>query len=504
MKQPPTVVFVLAARAGERYGARTGVALAALRASNPRVRAVIVCDRDTDASLRDAGAPLVSQADRWLTFDTPPGGAAFQSRFLKTTLRSRLDGPFLYIDSDVFVRGPLDEIFSLDCDVAGAPNHSRDTLAEQIWEQDEVMLRNMGWAIGSEVYINGGVLFWNDTMGARRLADEWHRRWALSAGRHESVRDQPAFNSALLATGPRLAVLDHRYNAQVFTSPRVATDAVAWHFYAADDSRIPERYSALVDEVVRTGTATLEDVLTMVACRDPWSPADLQELVIKSASLHDQIFALQAERSDRRRHVLETAEALGVTQAELRGARAELRDTKVELRDTTATLQETTVKLQDTTVELRVTTVELRVTKVELRDTTAELQDTQAELGRTRVELQHTDAKLHAATAELQDTRAWLLAVRTDMEILKSTEHSLRLEFRALQERERAARAELLFARQEVMSGHAELAKTSALLTQILSSKSWWLTRPLRAMDAMASQLRRGVLSNRDEDPPSP
>ena len=497
MKHPPTVVFVLAARAGERYSARTGVALAALRASNPRVRAVIVCDRDTDASLRDAGAPLVSQADRWLTFDTPPGDAAFQSRFLKTTLRSRLDGPFLYIDSDVFVRGPLDEIFSLDCDVAGAPNHSRDTLAEQIWEQDEVMLRNMGWAIGSEVYINGGVLFWNDTMGARRLADEWHRRWALAAGRHESVRDQPAFNSALLATSPRLAVLDHRYNAQVFTSPRVATDAVAWHFYAADDSRIPERYNALVDEVVRTGTATLEDILAMVACREPWSPADLQDLVIKSASLHDQVFALQAERSDRRRQLLETAEALGATQAELRGPRAELRDTK-------ATLQETTVKLQDTTATLRDTTVELRVTTATLQDTTVELQDTKAELGRTQAELQDTDAKLHAATAELQDTRARLLAVRTDMETVESTEHSLRLEFRAVQERELAARAELLFARQEVMSGHAELAKTSALLTQILSSKSWWLTRPLRAMDAMASQLRRGVLSNRDEDPPSP
>ena len=131
------------------------------------------------------------------------------------------------------MRGNLSEIFALDCDIAGACNHSREVVAEQVWEKDREALEAIGWEIGKETYINGGVLFFGDTAGACRLADEWHRRWSESSRSGVYFRDQPALNSALHAIKPRLVVLPDRFNAQFMETPEAAINADIWHYYSS-------------------------------------------------------------------------------------------------------------------------------------------------------------------------------------------------------------------------------------------------------------------------------
>jgi len=43
------------------------------------------------------------------------------------------------------VRKPLTPLLDLHCDIAAAPNHSRDTLVEQIWSVDQANLDAIGW-----------------------------------------------------------------------------------------------------------------------------------------------------------------------------------------------------------------------------------------------------------------------------------------------------------------------------------------------------------------------
>ena len=77
---------------------------------------------------------------------------------------------FCFIDSDTFVRGDVSPIFSLNVDIAGACNNSRDEFTEQVYEPDAETMASMKWSVGGRVFLNSGVLFYNETPGARRFA----------------------------------------------------------------------------------------------------------------------------------------------------------------------------------------------------------------------------------------------------------------------------------------------------------------------------------------------
>lgn len=248
----------------------TRVAVASLRLSNPGFILVVACDRDTDCAMRQARDPLIDAADEWLVADTPPGDAGFRNRFVKTSLRALIDGRFLFLDSDIFVRGDLSEIFALDTDIAGARNHSRAAFDEQVWDQDAATLKVMDWKTDNEVYLNGGVLFYNDTPGARRFEAEWRRRWMKSFRERANYRDQPALNSALHNTQARLTVLPDRFNAQFKFTPSVASGAVIWHYYSSNAEPPQTRFELLVNDLVRGATLDMGKLAEMLKSGHPW------------------------------------------------------------------------------------------------------------------------------------------------------------------------------------------------------------------------------------------
>ena len=258
-------VFAITSQGNDFYAAMTRVAVASLRLSNPTMRLVVACDAESDLAMKHHREPLIDEVDEWLVVETPSGDAGFRNRFVKTSLRATVTGPFLFLDSDIFVRADLSEIFQLDTDIAGARNHSREAFAEQVWKQDRATLDAMGWEIGNKVYINGGVLFYNDTDGARRFGDEWHRRWMKSFAERSNFRDQPALNSALHAIQPRLCVLADRFNAQFKVSPWVAQDSVVWHYYSS------------AADVSHTSFELMVNALPLDTCVDP---AKVKEIAV--------------------------------------------------------------------------------------------------------------------------------------------------------------------------------------------------------------------------------
>ena len=140
--------------------------------------------------------PLLDAIDEFVSCDTPEGDPGYRNRHVKTRLRQIIEGPFLYLDSDTFIRGDLSPIFSLDTDIAAACNHSQNELVDQVWEQDAETLASMNWRVGKKPYINGGVLFYNETPSAHRFASRWHQKWLASVEHCARHRDQPALNAA--------------------------------------------------------------------------------------------------------------------------------------------------------------------------------------------------------------------------------------------------------------------------------------------------------------------
>lgn len=263
-------VFAVTSTGGDLYAAMTRVAVASLRLSNPRMRVIVVCDAQTNQALTACRSPLIGEVDDWRVVATPAGSAGFRNRFVKTRLREALQGAFLFIDSDMLVRGDLSALFALDADVAGARNHSRQAVVEQVWSGDQATLDAMGWRVRPDVYINGGLFYLADTEGARRLGDEWRRRWLQSFVQRGSYRDQPALNASLMSTQASLAVLDDKFNAQFKTSPAAAFQAVAWHYYASDDAPRYTRFEQTVYEVQQGAELDGEVIRAMISHWHPW------------------------------------------------------------------------------------------------------------------------------------------------------------------------------------------------------------------------------------------
>lgn len=242
------IVYVITSAGRDAYTAMTRVSAASLRMTNPGAKIVVACDAETDRAVRASNDPLLGEVDEWLAFETPPGEAAFRNRFLKTSLRQRVSGEYLFLDSDTIVRDDLAPVFRMGGDIAGAPAHAREEHPCCIWSGDQKTLDEMQWAIGRELYVCGGVLWVSESDGAHRFYRLWHEKWQAAHRQLGEFRDQPALNSAIHDSHVACARLPVRYNAQICANPLCMPDAAVWHYFYS------LRYQAHshIDELIQT------------------------------------------------------------------------------------------------------------------------------------------------------------------------------------------------------------------------------------------------------------
>jgi len=269
--KPCKVVYAVTSSGRDFFSSMTRISATAIRISNPKAAIVLACDDHSVAAMRHSRDPLLDEVDELITCCTPAGDCVFRNRFVKTRLRVLYDGPFLFLDSDTLVRDNISKIFLLDTDIACATNHSRNSIEQQLYPHDTAILSTMGWPHRQDVFVNGGVMFYNDTPGAARFCDNWHRKWLSSYKFTKKHYDQPALNAAIFATEPRLEILPHRFNAQFKATPAAASKATIWHFYSSlrGDEPITE-FEQLVVNLVKGTELRRSRVESILQHDHPW------------------------------------------------------------------------------------------------------------------------------------------------------------------------------------------------------------------------------------------
>ena len=264
------IAYVVTSSGRDIYTAMTRISAASLRRSNPGARVAVACDAETDRALRAERDPLIGEVDEWLAVETPPGPPVFRNRFIKTSLRRRIQGPYLYLDSDTIVRNDLAALFAMPGDLGGAPNHSRNWFSHQISGIDQATLTQMGWSSSPTVYVNGGALYASESDAAHRFYRLWHEKWLDSYRRRRDYRDQPALNSAIWETHAACSILPHRFNAQITHAPEVAADAAIWHYYSAQKRDGYNNVDEFIQQSVGLDRLDPERVAKLVASRIQW------------------------------------------------------------------------------------------------------------------------------------------------------------------------------------------------------------------------------------------
>lgn len=281
-------VFAVTSRGNDFYSAMTRVASASIRLTNPLIQIVVACDHETDKRINAAKDPLKSEVDEWLVLPTPEGSDSFRNRFVKISLRQALTGPFLFLDSDILVRDDLSEVFKINADLAGARNHSLPDIKDQIWSEDREELDRMSWPIPSDIYVNSGVLLYNDTPGAHRFGEEWRRLWLEGYSKTGRYRDQPAFNTSIKSTQINLHVLPDCFNAQFKTNFSAVNNASIWHYYSSCFGARPGTvFEAVVRSLIQGKSLDFDCVRQAIESPNPW---------ISQGAISTKVFTGAADR----------------------------------------------------------------------------------------------------------------------------------------------------------------------------------------------------------------
>ena len=287
-----TITYCLITQGADVHSVSTLVSALSIRRLHPTARILVLTDADSARNLRDCHHALLTIADELIIESAPDGTAALRHRFIKTRLRKRVAGDFLYLDADTVVLAPLDEVFQTTAPFAAVPNHnSAEGAMEPNFADELEIFRANQWAIHPSPYINGGVLYFRDTPETHAFCELWHQKWseASRGGRHN---DQQALNSAIWDSGITCAVLPHRFNAQIHARPRASLGASIWHIYATTPPEFgpTAHWNALIARGLASGTITAADVDRLCRKRHPWIVSNPVDALLVWSMVHRRDF----------------------------------------------------------------------------------------------------------------------------------------------------------------------------------------------------------------------
>jgi hypothetical protein len=230
----------------------------------PELEKVCVMDRRTYKFASACGFRFSDWIETLTVVEASEATPLLNSRFLKTSLRTLVQGDFLFLDIDAILAN-RELIGHLDCPCVGAAQNL-DHLRVVPGFPEEIgrtVYQPMGWEHPFLPYANTGVLFCRDNPASHRFFGTWHRLWKEQTRRLGICLDQPSFNRVVWEHPECLTVMPRAFNAAVDVDPEFETGAWVYHYYISIYSGKARRDSLLgivAREIQRRGqihTATL-------------------------------------------------------------------------------------------------------------------------------------------------------------------------------------------------------------------------------------------------------
>lgn len=229
------LVYVLTCAPDKHYIEQALMAVWSARHWNPNVYIVLIVDDLTDKLLVGKRAEILDYISEKIVvpFDDTSLSMMYRSRFIKTSIRQRIDGNFLFVDCDTIIQKPLNEIDSLDCDLAMVPDEHlsvesfNSMLKSQLAEKSKIL----GYDILSEKwYFNSGVMFAKDTHEVRFFWNCWHNEWLTGEKKGVGI-DQPSLGKANILCNHIIRCLPDVWNTLIYMNPVFAKDGKVLHFW---------------------------------------------------------------------------------------------------------------------------------------------------------------------------------------------------------------------------------------------------------------------------------
>ena len=215
------LVYVLTCAPEKHYIEQALMSVFSARHWNPDAHIVLLVDDLTDRLLTGKRAEVMEFVSEKIIvpFEDDSLSMMYRSRFIKTSVRQRIDGDFLFIDCDTIVCKSLNDIDSFDMEV-GAVFESHlpvNAYCRELYEKSVAVNSKLGVDLDAEgQYFSSGVLYVKETPQTHRFYQTWHRNWleGLEVG---VTIDQPSLAKTNRDNGHIINRIPDTYNCILFT-----------------------------------------------------------------------------------------------------------------------------------------------------------------------------------------------------------------------------------------------------------------------------------------------
>lgn len=212
--------YVLISSPEDYLGEKTIISLYSFRRHNNN-DVVIFTDKQTVESIPGTIERLKNLGADMKVETLPPGLSQMQrSRFLKTSIRQRVKGDFVFLDLDTVIVGDLSEIESIECDMAIALQHdcmdnNHEAAKKRIMRYNTLRNIKKTEMHGIKTFFNSGVILYKDTPLCHKLGEEWHKAWFESSTKYGWHKDQADLDIVNVAFNNKIKILDGKFNCQL-------------------------------------------------------------------------------------------------------------------------------------------------------------------------------------------------------------------------------------------------------------------------------------------------
>lgn len=262
------IVYCLASSGRDYYYEQLFISVHSLRKHNPEACVEVVCDDKTYATLVGTRAKIFELVTDVVSVALPESMEQWErSRYIKTHMRTLVQGDYLFIDVDTIICSSLKVVDDFDFDIGAVKDEWNDKPVQRVarnnsdyWANQYAQKANVS-VVGLH-HFNSGVMYVKDTPIVHSL----YEQWAINYEKYKQKikQDQLSLMLANKEVGNVVVEMNRNLNCLVAvkTCAKHIDDAIIIHYY----SRVGDYISStqwILDPLREFGTlpCTIRNIL---------------------------------------------------------------------------------------------------------------------------------------------------------------------------------------------------------------------------------------------------
>ena len=228
------IVYVVTSTPEDIYLEQAYLSIYSLWKHEKKPHVVLLTDNRTNDTLKGNRAKILELINEKIvvSFNNDVSNMR-RSRWLKTKMRSLIEGDFLYIDGDTIINAPLSDIDDSSMLVGSVEDAHRPLNVHYGKEKLFRQAKTLNFSIEDEqYYFNGGVLYVKDCKESHEFFERWHDNWERSVNRGIN-QDMPALMQTNIQMGHMIQKLDGKWNCQLMYGLNYYTSAKIIHYFTS-------------------------------------------------------------------------------------------------------------------------------------------------------------------------------------------------------------------------------------------------------------------------------